>query len=301
MNARFIISVLLICTIIDRFEGLRGITPQQFHEQLFHVNNMVMNFCQSEHYIKYYVTKGFWQNPPEHWTWDGIHPNKPVGRETYKKAIRRAIFQATEHLLKNTKGPENITLDHQPSTSTGANGSTSSAGEFLTLPFAHSSIRPIYSGGTTIGQAVKQALKTKIWEHKFVDLSEQLPLQDMGIGQMQIWVRICVDLRKLNKCVVCEKDTLPTIDDVLHKMLQSTIFNFIDARSGWSLDDPTQRGELKVYYFLNTKQVISGLTNMHSMTCCRQAVVEFTMPGWATHHHLSQMTHQKLQELLVGR
>ena len=74
----------------------------------------------------------------------------------------------------NTKGPENITLDPQPSTSTGVNGSTSGAGEFLTLPFAHSAIRPIYSGGTTFGQAVKQALKTKIWEHKFVDLREPL-------------------------------------------------------------------------------------------------------------------------------
>ena len=101
LNARFNVSVTLICIIIDRFEGLRVITPQQFHEQLFHVNNMVMNFCQSEHYIKYYVTKGFWQNPPEQWTWDGMHPNKPVGRETYKKAIRRAIFQAIEHLSKN--------------------------------------------------------------------------------------------------------------------------------------------------------------------------------------------------------
>ena len=101
LNAQFNVSVILICTIIDHFEGLRGITPQQFHEQLFHVNNMEMNFCQSEHYIKYYMTKSFWQNPPEQWTWDGIHPNKPVGRETYKKAIRRAIFQATEHLSKN--------------------------------------------------------------------------------------------------------------------------------------------------------------------------------------------------------
>ena len=79
----------------------------------------------------------------------------------------------------NTKGPENITLDPQPSTSTGANGSTSGAGEFLTLPFAHSAIRPIHSGGTTIGQAVKQALKTKIWEHKFVDLSELLYPNDI--------------------------------------------------------------------------------------------------------------------------
>ena len=46
-------------------------------------------------------------------------------------------------------------------------------------------------------------------------------------------VRICVDLRKLNKCVVREKYILPTIDDVLHKLSQSTVFSRIDARSGY--------------------------------------------------------------------
>ena len=46
-------------------------------------------------------------------------------------------------------------------------------------------------------------------------------------------VRICVDLRKLNKCVVREKYILPTIDDELHKLPQSTVFSRIDARSGY--------------------------------------------------------------------
>ena len=46
-------------------------------------------------------------------------------------------------------------------------------------------------------------------------------------------VRICVDLRKLNKCVVREKYTLPTIDDLLHKLSQSTVFSRIDAKSGY--------------------------------------------------------------------
>ena len=61
LNSWFNVSVCMICTIIDRFEGLRVIRPQQFHDQLYHVNNMVMKFCQSRHNIKYYMKKGFWQ------------------------------------------------------------------------------------------------------------------------------------------------------------------------------------------------------------------------------------------------
>ena len=44
------------------------------------------------------MKKGFWQNSPEQWSSDGTYPNKPEGRSAYKKAIRRAIFHATEYL-----------------------------------------------------------------------------------------------------------------------------------------------------------------------------------------------------------
>ena len=47
-------------------------------------------------------------------------------------------------------------------------------GEFVSLPFATSNPRPVYSGGAPIGHAVKQSLKTKIWEHKYIDLADLL-------------------------------------------------------------------------------------------------------------------------------
>ena len=49
-------------------------------------------------------------------------------------------------------------------------------------------------------------------------------------------VRICVDLRQLNKNVKREKYILPTIDDILHNLSKSSIFSSLDARAGyWQL------------------------------------------------------------------
>ena len=44
-------------------------------------------------------------------------------------------------------------------------------------------------------------------------------------------VRICVDLRRLNRVLVHEKYPLPTVDDVLHKLSKSQVFTHLDARS----------------------------------------------------------------------
>ena len=49
-------------------------------------------------------------------------------------------------------------------------------------------------------------------------------------------VRLCVDLRKLNKSVLRERYILPTADDVLHRLSGSKVFTKLDASSGyWAL------------------------------------------------------------------
>ena len=96
------VSVVVVCTVVDRYEGLPGITPNDFHEHLYHLNSMLMHFCQNEHNVHYHVMRGFWRNPITTWSWDGIHPNKPQGRTMYKKAIRKSIFLAVKHLTNNS-------------------------------------------------------------------------------------------------------------------------------------------------------------------------------------------------------
>ena len=57
-------------------------------------------------------------------------------------------------------------------------------------------------------------------------------------------VRICVDLKKLNKSVKRERYTLPTLDDVTHKLSGSKVYSKLDATSGfWQipLDEETAK------------------------------------------------------------
>lgn len=57
-------------------------------------------------------------------------------------------------------------------------------------------------------------------------------------------VRICVDLRKLNKTVKRERFVLPTAEEITAELSGSTVFSSLDAASGfWQipLDKDCQR------------------------------------------------------------
>lgn len=63
-------------------------------------------------------------------------------------------------------------------------------------------------------------------------------------GQTCKKVRICVDLRGLNRAVERENYTLPTIDDVIAKLDGGTVFSTLDAASGYyqmRLDKDSQK------------------------------------------------------------
>ena len=46
-------------------------------------------------------------------------------------------------------------------------------------------------------------------------------------------VRICVDLKPLNESVLQEVHPIPKVDDVLGKLAGATVFNKLDANSGF--------------------------------------------------------------------
>ena len=46
-------------------------------------------------------------------------------------------------------------------------------------------------------------------------------------------VRICADLRKLNKAVRREKYVMPTVDEILSRLVGSKVFTSLDAASGF--------------------------------------------------------------------
>ena len=57
-------------------------------------------------------------------------------------------------------------------------------------------------------------------------------------------IRICVDLRQLNKAVAREQFTIPTLEEVLGKIAGAQFFSVLDAKNGfWQvpLHDDSQR------------------------------------------------------------
>ena len=87
-----------ICQIIDRMEGLAGISCDEYRDAAYAVNKRIMGLCAAHPRMHFQVMKGFCRNSPESWTWDGIHPNKPRGRVLYKRVMKKAIFRSLKTL-----------------------------------------------------------------------------------------------------------------------------------------------------------------------------------------------------------
>ena len=46
-------------------------------------------------------------------------------------------------------------------------------------------------------------------------------------------LRICIDPRELNKALLSEQYTMPTLNDSLHELAKSTVFSKADLSSGY--------------------------------------------------------------------
>ena len=72
-----------------------------------------------------------------------------------------------------------------------------------------------------------------------------VPVMKRGGG-----VRICVDLKKLNRAVKRERERymFPTLENVMHKLKGSTVFTMLDATSGfWQLPLDNETAKLTTF------------------------------------------------------
>uniref|UniRef100_A0A3B3XMK2 ribonuclease H n=1 Tax=Poecilia mexicana TaxID=48701 RepID=A0A3B3XMK2_9TELE len=61
-------------------------------------------------------------------------------------------------------------------------------------------------------------------------------------------IRICVDLKELNKAVKREKYVLPTVDDILPKLAGAKVFSLLDAASGfWQIPLDPESAKLTTF------------------------------------------------------
>ena len=55
----------------------------------------------------------------------------------------------------------------------------------------------------------------------------------VGVKKKNGGVRICIDLKPLNRCVLREQHPLPKVDDILGQLTGATVFSKLDANSGF--------------------------------------------------------------------
>ena len=61
-------------------------------------------------------------------------------------------------------------------------------------------------------------------------------------------IRICIDLKKLNKAVQREKYVIPSFEQIVHKLKGSTIFSKLDAQSGfWQIPLDPETAKLTTF------------------------------------------------------
>ena len=100
------VRVVEIMTILPRRENLR-LPHWRFHQRAHEFRYWIRRATGNGEKIFLHVHKGFmnklvkgrWQQVPmEDWSWDGIHPNRPLGRKLYARSLRNAVFHGLTKL-----------------------------------------------------------------------------------------------------------------------------------------------------------------------------------------------------------
>ena len=100
---------VIVCQILPRVEFLAPhIDPEQFWDAMYRTNSFLIDWCEPETQVHYWVHQGFWARPLVaggygNWSNDGIHPNTPIGRKLYKNSLRRALMRGRQKSLVTTR------------------------------------------------------------------------------------------------------------------------------------------------------------------------------------------------------
>ena len=65
---------------------------------MFQFKIFLKHLCDVEVNIPYHVHRGFWLDPVDVWSRNGIHPNTSLGRKKYKASLRSAVFKSVEQI-----------------------------------------------------------------------------------------------------------------------------------------------------------------------------------------------------------
>ena len=162
-----------------------------------------------------------------------------LGKQTSEKMDLIFINNNFERVA--AVSPDNIVSKH-PSVFDGNLGTIPGVHRLKTDP----TVRPIVMANRRVPIAVKARLKNELDRLTNLGVITPVNTPTPWVSQMVVAekksgdLRICIDPRELNKALVRERYTLPTLDDCLHELGKSTIFSKADLASGYwhiSLDE----------------------------------------------------------------
>lgn len=128
-------------------------------------------------------------------------------------------------------------------------------------------------------------------------------------------IRLCVDLKKLNKAIERERYVIPTFDDIIHNLRGATVFSKLDAQSGfWQI--PLDKDSAKLTTFITPygrffmkrlpfgissapeifMRIVSGiLTDIAGVICYFDDILCFSKTK-EEHESLLKKVHERLDE-----
>ncbi len=106
MRDLFHIPVVKVCSIIHR-DNAGDLSPSEFRVKAHEVNRRLQTECAARPRISYHGHEGFWRDKHGQQladtyahSYDGIHPNTPLGRQLYRASLTRAIHNAKRELAQ---------------------------------------------------------------------------------------------------------------------------------------------------------------------------------------------------------
>ena len=108
-------------------------------------------------------------------------------------------------------------------------------------PLAQPARRPPFSAKDDIEKELERLVKAQIIEPVKEASAWVSPI--VPVRKSNGKLRLCVDYRQLNKCIVRERHSVPTVDEITAELEGATVFSVLDAESGFHqllLDEESQ-------------------------------------------------------------
>ncbi len=99
------VPIVKINSLLPR-DNLYLYSFDQFSQLVYDTNANLIHLCEMQPGISYHCHTGFWQMPdgalthPSVWSYDAIHPNKPLGRKLYKSSLKTAIHDSVREFKR---------------------------------------------------------------------------------------------------------------------------------------------------------------------------------------------------------